>query len=232
MSDIKVIVIVPAYNEEEAISSTLTHLTQTSYDICVINDGSKDRTSEIAKTFTKVHVIDMPFNVGIGSAMQTGYKFAHKNGYDIALQFDADGQHSVEDLEKLIEPIANGEADMVVGSRFLEKTDYKGTITRRIGILYFYQLLKIITGEKFTDPTSGYRAKNKKVIAQFSEKYPKDYPEPEVLVQLKKRKMIIKDISVHMKDRQGGKSSITPFKSIYYMIKVSLSIFMQKIKKG
>jgi len=230
----KILIIVPSYNESMNIEQTLTHLSQlkthfANLQICVINDGSHDDTSQKAKTFDVV-VIDLPFNLGIGSAVQTGYKYAFKNDYDIAIQFDADGQHNVEDLIDLLTPIFEDEADMVVGSRFVEKTDYKGALSRRIGIFYFYFLLKVLTGKRFTDPTSGYRAKTKPVIKEFAESYPKDYPEPEVLVSLTNKKFRIKEIKVNMKDRQGGKSSINLVKSVYYMGKVSLSIIMQKLK--
>ncbi|WP_028400722.1 glycosyltransferase family 2 protein [Ectobacillus panaciterrae] len=232
----KTLIIIPAYNEEEAIGDTLTRLLQlrehfTQLDMCVINDGSRDKTAEIVKQFG-VKVVSLPYNLGIGSAVQTGYKYAYENGYDIAIQFDADGQHNPEDLYKIIKPIAENECDIVVGSRFAEKTDYKGSISRRIGIYYFTALLKLLTKQTFMDPTSGYRAKNRKIIQIFAHNYPKDYPEPEVLIYLKKKGLRIKEISVNMQERQGGKSSITPLKSVYYMIKVSLAIFMQKIVKG
>ncbi|MFD3450250.1 glycosyltransferase family 2 protein [Microbacteriaceae bacterium 4G12] len=232
----KTLIIIPAYNEEEAIGDTLARLLElrqhfTQLDVCVINDGSKDKTSDIVKQFG-VNLVSLPYNLGIGSAVQTGYKYAYENDYEIAIQFDADGQHNPEDLYKIIEPIAADQCDMVLGSRFTEKTEYKGSISRRIGILYFTALLKLLTKQTFMDPTSGYRAINKKVIDIFAYNYPKDYPEPEVLIHLKKKGLRIREISVNMQERQGGQSSITPFKSIYYMVKVSLAILMQKIVKG
>lgn len=232
----KTLIIIPAYNEEEAIGDTLTRLLElkkhfTTLDICVINDGSQDKTAEIVRTFN-VNLVNLPYNLGIGSAVQTGYKYAYENGYEIAIQFDADGQHNPEDLYKIIQPVAENECDMVLGSRFTEKTEYRGSVSRRIGIFYFTALLKLLTKQTFMDPTSGYRAKNRKVIEIFAHNYPKDYPEPEVLISLKKKGLRIKEISVNMQERQGGESSITPLKSIYYMIKVSLSILMQKIVKG
>ncbi len=232
----KTLIIIPAYNEEEAIADTLTRLLKlkqhfTGLSICVINDGSQDKTARIVKDFP-VHLVNLPYNLGIGSAVQTGYKYAYENGYDIAIQFDADGQHNPDDLYKIIKPIAEDECDMVLGSRFTEKTAYKGSISRRIGIFYFTALLKVLTKQTFMDPTSGYRAINREVITIFAHNYPKDYPEPEVLIHLKKKKLRINEISVNMQERQGGQSSITPFKSAYYMIKVSLAILMQKIVKG
>jgi glycosyltransferase involved in cell wall biosynthesis len=234
----KVLVIVPAYNEEEAIRGTLTKLiTQVQkgceydLDICVVNDGSIDETSRIVSDFPDVILLDLPFNLGIGGAMQTGYKYAWEQGYDVALQFDADGQHNINDLDIIIEPILKADLDMTVGSRFLLKTDYKGTLSRRVGIYYFTMLLKILTRQRFTDPTSGFRAIGKKALGEFASYYPKDYPEPEVLIFLKRKGYKIEERSVNMMERQGGVSSITPFKSIYYMLKVTLSICMQKIIK-
>jgi glycosyltransferase involved in cell wall biosynthesis len=239
MEDIaKVLVIVPAYNEEDAIRGTLSNLLnernqQSRYklDICVVNDGSRDRTAEIVSELEGIILLDLPFNLGIGGAMQTGYKYAWEEGYDVALQFDADGQHNIDDLSIVIDPILSGQLDMVVGSRFLLKTDYKGTLSRRIGIYYFTLLLKMLTNESFTDPTSGFRAIGKKALGEFASYYPKDYPEPEVLIFLQRKGYKIEERSVNMMERQGGVSSITPFKSIYYMFKVTLSIFMQKIIK-
>lgn len=232
----KMLIIVPAYNEEEAIEQTLNKLmaiknSTPNLDICVVNDGSKDHTPELVSKYD-VTLLDLPINLGIGGGMQTGYKYAWYHKYDIAIQFDADGQHNELDIESLIQPILHNEVDMVVGSRFIRSTKYKGSITRRIGIWYFTMLLYILTGQKFTDPTSGFRAVSKKVIGQFAEHYPTDYPEPEVLISLHRRGFKIKEISVHMKERQGGTSSITPLKSIYYMFKVTLSILMQRIVKG
>lgn len=231
----KTLIIVPAFNEEESIAGTLTKLSELkrqipSLEVCVVNDGSEDQTADIVKRFNVV-LVNLPNNLGIGGAVQTGYKYAYHNGYEIAVQFDADGQHNAKDLVQLLEPLVMGEADMVVGSRFVKKTSYKGSIARRIGIYYFYSILKLLTNERFTDPTSGYRAKNRKVIELFAQSYPKDYPEPEVLIQLHKKGLKIKEITANMQERQGGVSSITPIKTIYYMSKVTLAIFMQKIIK-
>ncbi|CDQ38360.1 MULTISPECIES: glycosyltransferase family 2 protein [Virgibacillus] len=231
----KTIIIVPAYNEEASIATTLTSLMELSnqidrLEICVVNDGSTDRTKEIIDTFDIVS-LHLPQNLGIGGAVQTGYKYAYNHGYEIAVQFDADGQHNVHDLLELIEPIIKEEEDMVIGSRFLKKTDYKGSKTRRIGIYYFYIVLKLLTKKRFTDPTSGYRAINRKVITLFAHHYPKDYPEPEVLMHLNRKNMRIKEVTANMHARLGGESSITPMKSIYYFGKVTLSILMQSIVK-
>ena len=147
----------------------------------------------------------------------------------MAIQFDADGQHNAEDLATLIEPLVDQNIDMVVGSRFLTDTGYKGMLMRRIGIYYFSKLLYVFTGKMFTDPTSGFRAVNRKVIETFAKDYPKDYPEPEVLIYLHNQGFSIEERSVYMKARQGGVSSITPIRSVYYMLKVTLSIVMQRL---
>ncbi|WP_349408676.1 glycosyltransferase family 2 protein [Pseudalkalibacillus sp. SCS-8] len=232
-----VLIIVPAYNEEESIGRTLQSLLHTTkaskynIDICVVNDGSKDRTAEIVQSYPEVKLLNLPYNLGIGGAMQTGYRYAYESNYQIAIQFDADGQHNNEELNTIIEPLKNQEADMIVGSRFVLPTEYRGSSMRRIGIVYFMYLLYALTKQKFTDPTSGFRAINHKIIKEFAHRYPKDYPEPEVLIYLHKKGYIIKEKSVKMQARQGGASSITPFKSLYYMIKVTLSIIMQKVIK-
>lgn len=235
--DPAVLIIVPAYNEEEAIGGTIRKLLQLkkqmpNLDICVINDGSKDQTAEIAGDYSGIILLDLPNNLGIGGAVQTGYKYAEQAGYDIAVQFDADGQHNVDDLKTIIRPVADGECDMCIGSRFVEKTDYSGSPFRRAGIFYFERLIHLLSGQKITDPTSGFRAVNREVIELFAESYPSDYPEPEVIIYLRRRKKRIMERTVLMHSRQGGESSITPFKSIYYMAKVTLSIVMQRLVGG
>ena len=224
-----VLIIVPAYNEQESIYKTILSIQQLKgYDYIVINDGSNDRTGEILDQYHFNH-IDLSANLGIGGAMQTGYKYAEKKGYSYAIQFDADGQHNAEDLDKLVEEIKRSSADMVIGSRFVEQSHYKGSFMRRIGIYYFYFLLFVLTKIRVTDPTSGYRIVNKKVIHEFTKYYPVDYPEVEVIVHLSKLHFRIKETKVEMQHRQGGVSSITPFKSIYYMIKVTLFSFIRVI---
>jgi len=230
--DKKILIIVPAYNEEESIKNVVQAIynQEVKVDVVVVNDGSRDNTYEEAKK-TNANVLDLPFNLGIGGAMQTGYLYAYKNNYDIAIQIDADGQHNPVDIKNLIQPTLNEEVDMVIGSRYLEKTKYKSTIFRRLGMIYFTTIIKLFTGNKVTDTTSGYRAVDRKIIELFAREYPEDYPEVEVLVWLKKRKLKLKEISVEMNERTTGKSSITPFKSLYYMIKVTLGIIISSIRK-
>jgi glycosyltransferase involved in cell wall biosynthesis len=226
---VDILVIIPAYNEEAAIKDTVTNLIKTCpYDYIVINDGSTDRTLDILKE-NKFHYLDLPVNLGIGGAMQTGYRYALQKGYQYAIQLDADGQHNPKDLENLVSEIKNSSYDMVIGSRFVQKTDYKGSFFRRMGILYFYYLLYMIAGIKITDPTSGYRIVNRKVMREFANYYPVDYPEVEVLAKLAKKGYKIKEIKVDMNARQGGKSSITPLKSLYYMTKVTFISVIRSI---
>ena len=227
--DTKVLIIIPAFNEEESIFNTLnTLINTTGYNYIVINDGSTDNTKKILED-NNFNYIDLPVNLGIGGAMQTGYKYALRNSYDYAIQLDADGQHDPVDLHNLVEEIKKTNYDMVIGSRFVEKSNYKGSLIRRIGIYYFYYMILLMSRLKITDSTSGYRIVNKKVIKEFTDYYPLDYPEVEVLVYLASKKYQIKEIKVEMKARQGGKSSITPLKSIYYMIKVTYFSFVRSV---
>lgn len=224
-----VLIIIPAYNEEQSILKTVTLLKQsTHYDYIVINDGSTDSTQSILQQ-ENIESITLPINLGIGGAMQTGYKYAKRHGYEYAIQLDADGQHNPSDLHLLVSTIQDTDADMVIGSRFFEKTNYRGAVSRRAGIFYFYALLKLIAGISITDPTSGYRIVNKRVIEQFAKEYPVDYPEVEVLAKLAKKGFHIQEVKVEMNNRQGGTSSITNVKAFYYMIKVTFFSIIRSI---
>ncbi|RNF38248.1 glycosyltransferase family 2 protein [Planococcus salinus] len=216
-----ILIIVPAYNEEQAIIGTVQQLQQfPEYDYVVINDGSTDRTKEILETNNIPH-ISLPVNLGIGGAVQTGYRYAERGHYDYAIQLDADGQHNPEDLHHLVAEMKRRDVDMLIGSRFLEKSNYKGSLTRRTGILYFNYLLRMISRVKITDPTSGYRIVNRNVIKWFANDYPVDYPEVEVIAKLARKGYKVEETKVEMNARQGGESSITPSKSLYYMAKVT-----------
>ncbi|TCZ76100.1 glycosyltransferase family 2 protein [Paenibacillus albiflavus] len=228
----KVLIIIPAYNEEASIANVIQAIRTKApeVDIVVINDGSKDNTAAVAKATKQAHVITLPLNVGIGGAMQTGYMYAKKHDYDVAVQMDADGQHDPAYLHELLDALSKGEADCMIGSRFIQKTAYRSSISRRTGILFFTWLLKLATKERFTDPTSGFRAANRKVIDVFANYYPDDYPEVETIVLLQRLGYKVKETSVLMHSRETGASSITPLKSIYYMIKVSLAVFMTLLR--
>ncbi|WFB58112.1 glycosyltransferase family 2 protein [Paenibacillus sp. BR1-192] len=226
----KVLVIIPAFNESQNISQLLTKFRGKEYDILVINDCSTDNTSSICKSLN-INTIDLPCNLGIGGAVQTGYKYALKNKYDIAVQVDGDGQHDPEQIHSLILPILNGDADMVIGSRYINKIGFQSSKLRRLGITYFSKLIFLLTKTKITDPTSGFRACNRKAMSVFATKYyPVDYPEPESIVHLIRSNHNVIEIPVTMKERQEGVSSITTIKSIYYMIKVSLAIFIDVLR--
>ena len=232
----KVLVIIPAFNEELNIVNTVEKIKNISNKIdenlnyVVINDGSTDKTKNICET-NKYNVINLITNLGIGGAVRTGFKYALENDYDVAIQFDGDGQHDENYIEKLIEEIKKGN-DFVVGSRFIKNlSGFKSTKFRRIGIKFLSSLIKICTGTKIYDPTSGFRAANKEIISLFADKYPTEYPEPETIVTLIRKQYKVKEIPVEMHERKYGKSSIKPLKSMYYMFSVSISIIISSICK-
>ncbi len=231
----KIIIIIPAYNEKENIRNVILSLKEKRPDVdcVVINDASTDSTQKEAESTGQAYVIQLPANLGIGGAVQTGFKFAVENNYDYAVQFDGDGQHLPEELEKILSPVMQGECDACIGSRFLDDTEegFKSSISRRFGIRFFKHLNKFLINQSISDSTSGFRAYNKKTITFLARYYPTDYPEPETIVLLGKNNFIIKEASVLMQERQGGQSSISGFKPIYYMIKVSLAMLMAAIRK-
>jgi glycosyltransferase involved in cell wall biosynthesis len=236
----KNLVIIPAYNEEEALPKTVANLQSLpdDFEVLIINDGSKDRTKEvseslISKSRRKLHVIHLPVNGGIGVAMQTGYLFAAKRGiYKYAIQFDADGQHDSSYLQTLVQECETKNLDLCIGSRFLisAKDSFQSTFTRRIGIRFFSRLISTLSGIKVTDPTSGFRCAGPRAWEHFAERYPDDYPEPESLFWCARNRLNIAEIPVRMFERQGGVSSIRRFKSVYYMFKVSLAILVDRLR--
>ncbi|AFH59672.1 glycosyltransferase family 2 protein [Paenibacillus caseinilyticus] len=232
----KALIIIPAFNEQGNIAPLLKSLLAINkvhgvdVDVLVINDCSKDNTSKISKE-CGVKVVDLPCNLGIGGAVQTGYKFAASFNYQFAIQIDGDGQHDPKYLDEVLSPLINSNADLVIGSRYLKKEGFQSTALRRLGITYFSKLIQFVTNNKITDPTSGFRACNQKVIKLFAQNYPTDYPEPESIVYLSRIGLTIKEVPVIMRHREEGTSSITSFKSIYYMIKVSLAILIDKLRK-
>ncbi len=229
----KIILIIPAYNEEETILKTIEKIksfnqkSKIIYDYLVINDGSTDATEDIL-TRNGVPHITLIHNLGIGGAVQTGYKYALENYYDIAVQFDGDGQHDVKSIEFLLKPIINNTADMTIGSRFIlkEKDNFKSSLMRRCGIKLISLVIKLKTKKTILDTTSGFRAVNRNIIESFSEDYPTEYPEPISTVYALKKGYRIEEIPAKMHSREGGTSSITSWKSIYYMINVILSILI------
>ncbi|WIV19878.1 glycosyltransferase family 2 protein [Paenibacillus polygoni] len=231
-SSLKVLVIVPAYNEAEGIGQVIRQIRQDIpyVDVLVINDGSSDDTSRIARA-AGASVIDLTCNLGIGGAVQTGYRYAAEHHYDYAVQIDGDGQHNPSDLNRLLDAILETGADMVIGSRFITKEGFQSTFARKMGIGLLSALLTRLTGQSVTDPTSGYRFCGKRAISLFAREYPTDYPEVEALMLLYNRKLTFAEIPVIMKERQGGVSSISAMKSVYYMSKVILSVLLMKTMK-
>lgn len=226
----RILVIIPAYNEEENIVSTVSALTQTCpyVDYIIINDCSTDRTEQICRE-QGFQYISLPVNLGIGGGMQTGYRYAKEQGYDIAIQFDGDGQHNAEYIRDLIEPIEKGDADLVIGSRFINKEGFQTSFMRRVGINMLGGVLKLCGGVRITDATSGFRAVSKDVIDFFSENYAQDYPEPESIIAARVSGFTVKEVPVVMNERTAGVSSISSLRSVYYMIKVTLAILIYRI---
>ncbi len=221
----KILVIIPALNEEETLRMVIEgirkHLPQS--DVLVVNDGSTDSTVAIAKE-QRVSVLEHPYNMGIGATMQTGLQYGLRNHYDIAVQVDGDGQHRPEFLPSLIQPIMRNRANIVIGSRYLSDGGFKSSLARKAGIKYFTVLVRIFTRQRITDPTSGFRAMDRKAMTLFGEEYPSDYPEVEALLWAHKNGLTFQEIAATMRDRQGGTSSIGLLSALYYMLKVTLSL--------
>jgi len=234
----RVILIIPAYNEEKNILKvyesiiSFNRIKNTIYDVIVINDGSTDNTGLICEN-NNIPFINLIDNLGIGGAVQTGYKYALKNKYDIAIQFDGDGQHDVNYVENLIQPIIDNQADIVIGSRFIDKnsSEFKSTFLRRVGIKIISFFVRLFSGKKLLDTTSGFRACNQKIIKMFAKNYPTEYPEPITNMFLLKNKFKVKEIPVKMNERTAGISSIRTWKNFYYMVNVILSIIIVGIRK-
>lgn len=226
----KALVIIPAYNEAENILNTVNELTSECPDVdyIIVNDCSQDDTKRICESHG-FNYISLPINLGIGGGMQTGYKYAAEHGYDVAIQFDGDGQHNAKYISSLIEPIKKGEASLVIGSRFINREGFQTSFMRRMGIGLLGFVLRICGGVKITDATSGFRAVSKDLIEFFAQNYAQDYPEPESIIAARLSGFSIKEVPVVMNERTAGVSSINPLRSVYYMIKVTLAILMYRI---
>ena len=221
----RVAVIIPAYNEEETVGEVVRRVKALGhgFDVVVINDSSKDRTAQSAEA-AGATVIELPYNLGIGGAVQTGFKYAVMKGYDGCVQVDGDGQHPPEEIAKLLEPLFAGGYDIVIGSRFVGQTNYRVPVLRALGIKIISIFLKVVCGMTVKDTTSGFRALNRQAMTFFATDYPQDYPEPESLLFAYKKKFKVMEVSTEMKDREHGISSITPLRSVYYMTKVLLAM--------
>ncbi len=225
--------VVPAYNESETIASVVRSLTEHTpgFDVLVVDDGSTDDTGPLAME-AGARVLRLPFNLGIGGAVQSGFTFALDNGYQRMVQVDADGQHMPQEIRALAREMdQNPEIDIVCGSRFLTDTGYPATISRRTGIHIFAFLLSRIVGQRVSDPTSGFRLYNRRGIALFARDYPHDYPEVEAVLMVHFHRLQMREVPVRMLERGGGRSSIRSGKSAYYMIKVLLAIFIGLVRK-
>ena len=229
-----VLVIVPARNEADCIAGVLSDLRQhcPDCDVIVINDASTDATADVARA-VGVRVIDLCFNLGIGGAVQAGFKYAAEHGYRIALQFDGDGQHAAPQVASLIAPVRAGDCEMAIGSRFMNGGDvYDGSGYRRAGTRALSWLCSRITGQRITDATSGFRAFGPRALRYLAAYYPSDYPEPEAIVLLSRRGLAIREVPVQMRPRKTGQSSISGTRTVYYMAKVSLSLLLAAFKEG
>jgi glycosyltransferase involved in cell wall biosynthesis len=236
MSEPRRIAIVPARNEERAIAGVLDELRafDPTLDVVVVDDGSVDRTAAVARAHGAA-VVRLPFNLGIGGAVQTGFKYALEHGYHEAVRLDGDGQHIPAELPKLIEPLAAGDADIVVGSRFAAgecEDEYRPPFARRAGIRFFARIVSLLVRQKVTDTTSGFQALNRRGIALFAADYPHDYPEVEATVMVVKNRLRLREVRVAMREREHGRSSINALRSIYYVLKVTLALFVGVFRRG
>ena len=225
----RILVIVPCFNEQAAISGVVNEIKKIreqyglNLDILAVNDCSTDNTLSVLRTLDCIY-LDLPVNLGIGGAMQAGYKYAYRNGYEVVIQTDGDGQHPAEELPKVIQPLLDQQADVVIGSRFLTREGFQSSATRRLGIQYFRWLNQVLISQTIHDSTSGFRAFNRRTLAIVNEYYPDEYPEPEAIVQFGLHKLRMKEVPVRMRERQGGISSINTTQAVYYMLKVTLGI--------
>jgi glycosyltransferase involved in cell wall biosynthesis len=227
MSSERRIAIVPAYNEEQNIARVVEelHVFDPGIDVVVVSDGSVDRTAENAEA-AGARVLRLPYNLGIGGAVQTGFKYAWEQGYDLAVRCDGDGQHVPGELPKVIRPVAEAEADIAVGSRFVSSDGYRSSASRRVGIRLLATVVSAIARQRVTDTTSGFQALNRRALELFAQDYPHDYPEVEGMVMTIKHKLRLVEVPVQMREREHGRSSITAFRSVYYMAKVLTALFV------
>lgn len=230
---VKTLVIIPCYNEEENILAVVRRLQDTcpEADYLVVNDCSTDRSREILSA-AGCRYLDLPVNLGIGGAVQSGYRYAMENGYDVTVQMDGDGQHDPAYLAAVVAPVADGTLDMAIGSRFITHEGFQTSFMRRLGINFLSGLIRLLTGCRVRDVTSGYRACNKAMTAYFARHYAEDYPEPEAIICALTEGFKVGEVPVVMQQRQGGVSSIRALSSVYYMVKVSLSLVIYRLSRS
>jgi len=228
------IAIVPALNEEGAIGGVIDELRafDPGFEIVVVDDGSVDRTADVAREHG-AHVLRLPFNLGIGGSVQTGFRYAYEKGFELAVRVDGDGQHDPAQLGAVVDPVLRGQVDIAVGSRYLERGGgYRSSVPRRIGIRILASTVSGLTGQKITDPTSGFQALNRRAITLFAADYPHDYPEVEALVMLIRHRLRLTEVPVAMRPRAAGRSSIRTLSSVYYMVKVMLALFVGSFRRN
>ena len=224
----------PAFNEEEAVGRVIDGIRahDDGFEIVVVDDGSRDRTADVARA-CGAHVLRLPFNLGIGGAVQTGFRYAYENGFDLAVRLDGDGQHDPDHLDAVVAPVLSGDADIAVGSRYLGDGDgYRSSAPRRIGIRILASAVSLLTRQRITDPTSGFQALNRKAITLFAADYPHDYPEVEGLVLVVRHRLRLCEVPVEMRPRTTGQSSIRAASSVYYMVKVLLALFVGSFRRN
>ena len=227
--DKKILVLIPCYNEEQNIVNTVERLKDTCPDVdfLVINDCSTDGSAALLQSHG-YPFLDLPVNLGIGGGVQCGYRYAKRCGYDVAVQMDGDGQHDPAYLYEIVQPVLDGRCDMCIGSRFIKKEGFQTSFMRRVGIRFVSSLIWLLCGRRVLDVTSGFRATSARMTAYFADHYATDYPEPEAILAASLAGFSVSEAPVVMRERQGGVSSISSFKSVYYMVKVSLALLIDR----